>query len=166
MKRRRAKNPLMALPLPLAVVGLGVGLVAAWEGLWYLKRKSNRYAIYNEAKARALELNRPLVVVGAPDGGSTWSPCGDITLDIAPSTACPNVVVADITKMTPFADNSVVVMITCVLEYVSDFSAAYQELQRISGGELYVCRVEPWTLTGYFYPGAKRTVPRLGKSSR
>jgi hypothetical protein len=46
-----------------------------------------------------------------------------------------------------------------VLEYVDDYDAALAELQRISGGHLYIVRVEPWTLAAYFYPGAKRTLP-------
>jgi ubiquinone/menaquinone biosynthesis C-methylase UbiE len=67
--------------------------------------------------------------------------------------------VADITKQLPFHDNSVVVFVSCVLEYVDDVDAAIKELMRISGGHLYVVRVEPWTATAYLYPGAKRTLP-------
>ncbi len=50
------------------------------------------------------------------------------------------------------------VFVSCVLEYVQNFPGAVAELQRVSGGHLYVVRVEPWTLTAYFYPGARRTV--------
>jgi len=130
-----------------------------WETAWYLRRAQERQRLFQAARQRADALGRRLVVVGSPDGGVTSSPCGDITVDIAPSAACPNSLQADISKPLPFGDDSVVVFVSCVLEYVEDYPGAVSELLRISGGELFVCRVEPWTLTAYFYPGARRCVP-------
>lgn len=99
------------------------------------------------------------MVIGAPDGGVTSGyGCGDITVDLAPST-CPRHIRADITRPLPFHDNSVVVFVSCVLEYVNDYPRAYLELRRIAGPELFICRVEPWTATAYLYPGAQRTLP-------
>lgn len=133
--------------------------VAAWEGLWWLGRRDSRTRVYGQARARAEQLGRPLVVVGAPDGGVTAGyGCGDTTVDLAGS-ACPNSLAADIARPLPFADDSVVVFVSCVLEYVDDYEGSLRELRRISGGELFVVRVEPWTLTAYLYPGAKRTLP-------
>jgi hypothetical protein len=83
--------------------------------------------------------------------------CGDVSVDLADSS-CPIHKRADITKRLPFDDNSAVVFVACVLEYVDDYEAAMRELQRVSGGQLYIVRVEPWTLTAYLYPGAKRTL--------
>lgn len=118
--------------------------------------RKRMYTLASEASDR---LARPLVVVGAPDGGVTSGyGCGDVTIDIGGSS-CPTSMVADITKQLPFHDNSVVVFVSCVLEYVDDVDAAIKELMRISGGHLYVVRVEPWTATAYLYPGAKRTLP-------
>ena len=133
--------------------------LTGWESLWWARRRSARTSAYNTALARARALGRSLVVVGAPDAGPTAGyPCGDVTIDLNASS-CPNFLRADITKPLPFADASVVVFASCVLEYVSDYAGALAELQRISGGELYVTRVEPWTLTAYLYPGALRVVP-------
>ena len=116
--------------------------------------------MFEAARAEARRLGRPLVVVGAPDGGVTAGyGCGDVTVDLAGST-CPNSLAADVTKPLPFADDSVVVFVACVLEYVNDMPRAVAELTRISGGRLYVVRVEPWTLTAYLYPGARRTISR------
>ena len=99
------------------------------------------------------------MVVGAPDGGVTAGyGCGDITLDLAPSS-CPHSMRVDITKHVPLPDNSCVVFCSCVLEYVHDAQAAIAEIQRISGGYAYFVGVEPHTLTAYFYPGARRTLP-------
>lgn len=132
---------------------------ASWEIGWWLKRRSRRAEVYKLARARADILKRPLVVIGAPDGGVTAGyGCGDVTVDIAPSV-CPSALQADITKPLPFKDNTVVVFCSCVLEYVSDAEAALKEILRISGGNAFFVGVEPWTLAAYFYPGAKRTLP-------
>lgn len=129
-----------------------------WELFWYARRRSMRQRMFAAARARADALGRSLVVVGAPDGGVTAGyGCGDITIDIKPSS-CPNSIVADITQPLMFADDSVVVVVMCVLEYISDAKAALAELNRISGGNLFVVRVEPWTLTSLLYPGARRTL--------
>ena len=134
--------------------------VGAWEVFWWARRRDLRATLYRAAAVRASELNKPLVVLGAPDGGVTAGyGCGDLTVDLFPSGVCPVPIVADVTKALPFADDSVVVFVACVLEYVSDFDAALKELRRVAGNNLYVVRVEPWTLTAYLYPGARRTIP-------
>ncbi len=139
--------------------GVAIGL-GAWELFWYARRNAKRHSLYEKAAAHAHRDGVPLVVVGAPDRGATRGPgCGDVCLDIE-GCACPVQLEADVTKRLPFADNSVVVFVSCVLEYVDDVEAALAELRRISGGRLYIVAVEPWTLTAYFYPGAKRTLPR------
>ena len=139
-----------------------IGVVAAlgaWELAWWARRRARRASQYQAARRAADALRRPLVLIGAPDGGVTSGyPCGDVTIDLAPSS-CPNAIQADITQGTPFADDSCVVFVSCVLEYVSDAQAAIREIERISGGHAYYCGVEPVTLTAYLYPGAKRTLP-------
>lgn len=141
----------------LAKILLGA---AAWESGWYLHRRSKRADVYALAQERASATGKPLLVVGAPDGGVTAGyGCGDLTVDIAPSSDCPVSLVLDITKPLPFDDDSHVVFVSCVLEYVDDADAALAELRRISGSDLYCVRVEPWTLTAYLYPGARRTLP-------
>jgi Methyltransferase domain len=133
-----------------------VGLVAAWEGAWWAIRRAKRSAVFKMAVKDAKDSGRRLVVVGAPDRGATSGPgCGDVTIDIGDSS-CPNFIKADITKRLPFDDNSVTVFVSCVLEYVGDYDAALAELKRVAGDHLYIVRVEPWTLTAYLYPGAKR----------
>jgi len=135
------------------------GAVTVWDFAWWLRRRARRAEVYKEARARADALQRPLVVIGAPDGGVTGGyECGDTTVDLAVSS-CPHAIRADVTKPLPFADNSTVVFVSCVLEYVNDANAALNEIMRISGGEAYFVGVEPWCLTAYLYPGAKRTLP-------
>lgn len=139
--------------------GKSAALAAVWEAGWWLHRVSKREEVFAQAEARARALGRTFVVVGAPDAGMTRGPgCGDVTIDLAPST-CPNSLRADIEQPLPFPDNSCVVFVCCVLEYVNDLEAAMKQLTRISGGELFIVRVEGWTGTAYLYPGAKRVLP-------
>ena len=140
--------------LARAIIG-----AALWEAAWWARRRSKRETLYAEALQEARRLGRPLVVIGAPDRGATRGPgCGDLTVDVQESS-CPVTVQHDITLGFPWPDDSVVVFVSCVLEYVAgDFDAVMRELIRVSGGRLYVVRVEPWTATAYLYPGTKRVV--------
>jgi hypothetical protein len=155
--RRARRNP---LPVVLPLVASALGAVAAWEGAWWLRRRARRATVYQQALASARQLGRQLVVIGAPDGGVTSGyGCGDVTVDIAGSPSCPRAIKADVTKPLPFADDSVVVFVSCVLEYVHDVYAAIAEIRRISGGHAFFVGVEPWTLTSALYPGAKWALP-------
>ena len=55
------------------------------------------------------------------------------------------------------ADDTTVVFVSCVLEYVSDPEAALREMQRMAGSHenLFIVFVAPWTLTAALYPGAR-----------
>lgn len=139
-------------------IGLGV---LAWEGFWWTRRYFKRREAYAFAQARARELGKPLVVVGAPDMGPTPGPgCGDITIDMGRS-ACPNFIQADITKRIPLKSDSAVVLVLAVLEYVDDYDGALAELNRVAGDELYVVRVEPWTLTSRLHWSKDWTTKRV-----
>lgn len=142
-------------------VATGVCACLAWELAWWARRRAERRRVYSAALQEARRLGRPLVVIGAPDGGVTAGyGCGDVTVDLAPS-ACPNSIQANISERLPFEDDSTVVFVSCVLEYVQEVDAAIRELQRISGGHLHIVRVEPWTLTAHLYPGARRTIHQI-----
>lgn len=135
-------------------------LVPLWECAWWLRRQFRRSNAYRDALAHARRIGRPLVVVGAPDSGPTSGyGCGDVTVDIAASS-CPRAVRADITKRIPLPNDSAVVFVSCVLEYVGDVESAKREILRVAGdrSRVHHVNVEPWTLTAYLYPGARRTV--------
>jgi len=134
--------------------------ILSWEMAWWSRRRLRRAQVYAKALETAHELGRPLVVIGAPDGGATSGyGCGDITIDLNGSKTCHNVLQVDITKGIPLEDESAVIFCSCVLEYVSDCDAALREIQRVSGGHAFFVGVEPWTLTAFLYPGAKRRLP-------
>ena len=139
------------------MIPLLVGL-AAWESAWWLRRRAKRTSVFAVARAEATRLGRPLVVIGAPDGGITAGyPCGDVTVDLRSST-CPGAIRADVTQRLPFADDSYVVFCSCVLEYVQDADAAVHEIARIFGGHAFFVGVEPWCMAAYVYPGARRVL--------
>lgn len=147
------------MKLPRTVLHLGAA-VAVWEAAWWARRMQRRGTVYAQALAHAAEMKRPLVVIGAPDGGATSGySCGDLVVDIA-SSNCPNSIIADITDDIPIKCDSCVVFVSCVLEYVDgDLDRALANIQRISGGHTFFVGVEPWTITAYAYPGARRTLP-------
>jgi hypothetical protein len=144
--------------------------IVIWEAFWWAIRRGRRYDVHELARARADALGRPLCVVGAPEGGMTAGyGCGDLTVDLAGSPGCPRAVAADICGYgaIPLDDDSAVVFVSCVLEYVQDHEAAVEELLRVAGSpeNLFVVRVEPWTLTSVLYPGAERVVSANGLSA-
>lgn len=154
----------MVLPL------VALGTLGALEGGAAMRRLRRRRAVYQLAAARAAELGRPLVVVGDPDGGMHTRMvraygCGDVCVDLAGCPACPVAIAADITKPLPFADDSVVVYVSCVLEYVEDVDAALRELRRVAGENLFLVCVEPWTMTATIYPGARWRVADDGTAT-
>jgi hypothetical protein len=152
----------MSLPKLAARVVLGyVGLV---EGSAALIRFRERTAAFKLAIERASALGRRLIVIGDPDAGMHTRllrayGCGDVCVDLNGCPACPVTVVADITKgpIPDVADDSAVVFVSCVLEYVSDVNAALREIARIAGSpqNVFVVTVQPWTLTARLYPGAR-----------
>lgn len=146
----------------LARLALGGALLT--EGSMALRRFEARRRAFEAAVRRAAELRRPLVVVGDPDAGAHTRlvrayGCGDLCVDIEGCPLCRVTRAADLTAgpVPGVADDSAVVFVSCVLEYVSDPQAAAQELQRMAGSRenLFVVFVEPWTLTAALYPGAR-----------
>ena len=146
-----------------------LGGLALAEGAFALARWQARRETYDLAARRAAALRRPLVVVGDPDSGAHTRlyrayGCGDLCVDINGCPLCKVVQVADITAgpVRGVADDSAVVFVSCVLEYVSDPAAAVHELRRMAGGpeNLFDVAVQPWTLTAALYPGARWTAVR------
>ncbi|MCY1004432.1 hypothetical protein OV079_02380 [Nannocystis pusilla] len=138
-----------------------VGLV---EGSAALIRGRERTAAFQSAVERAAALGRRLVVIGDPDAGLHTRlmrayGCGDVCIDMNGCPKCPVTLVADITKgpIADIADDSAVVFVSCVLEYVSDLNAALREVSRMAGSpdNVFVVTVQPWTLTARLYPGAR-----------
>ena len=143
---------------------IALGYAAAVESAAALVRFRERTSAFRLAVDRAAALGRPLVVIGDPDGGMHTRllrayGCGDVCVDLSGCPKCPVTVVADITKgpIDGIADDSAVVFVSCVLEYVADLQGALREIARIAGtpDNVFIVTVQPWTLTARLYPGAR-----------
>ena len=148
---------------PRSAARLILAYVALVEGCAALIRFRERSLAFRTAAERADALGRRLIVIGDPDAGFHTRlmrayGCGDVCVDMNGCPRCPVTVVADITKKVPGVDDdSAVVFISCVLEYVADLNAALAEILRIAGSHdnIFLVFVQPWTLTARLYPGAR-----------
>jgi len=145
-----------------ARITLGAALLA--EGGMALWRFEARRRAFEAAARRATALGRPLVVVGDPDAGAHTRlvrayECGDLCIDLRGCPRCQVMQAADLTAgpVLGVANDSAIVFVSCVLEYVSDPAAALHELNRMAGSpdNLFIVFVEPWSLTASLYPGAR-----------
>jgi hypothetical protein len=150
------------------------GALAVETGL-SLHRFETRRRTYEAAARRAVEVGRPLIVVGDPDAGAHTRlvrayGCGDLCIDLHGCPQCRVMQTADLTEgpVLGVADDSAVVYISCVLEYVADPAAALRELHRMAGSpeNLFVVFVHPNSLTAALYPGARWTGVIDGASMR
>ena len=139
------------------------GALAAESGL-AIRRFEVRRRVYEAAARRAVELGRPLIVVGDPDAGAHTRlvrayGCGDLCVDLRGCPRCQVMQAVDLTEgpVAGIADDSAVVYVSCVLEYVSDPAAALRELYRMAGApdNLFLVFVDPWSFTATLYPGAR-----------
>lgn len=140
---------------------VALGYAAAVEGSAALVRFRERAAAYKLASERAAATDRQLVVIGDPDAGfhtrmARAYGCGDVCVDLNGCPKCPVTVVADITKRIPLPDDSAVVFVSCVLEYVADLKGALKEIARVAGSadNVFLVTVQPWTFTARLYPAA------------
>jgi len=142
---------------------LALGGVGLAEGGIALRRFERRRRAFAAAARRAAELGRPLVVVGDPDAGAHTRlmrayDCGDLCIDLHGCPHCRVMQAADLTAgpVPGIANDSVVVFVSCVLEYVSDPESALGELRRMAGSaeNLFIVFVDPWSVTAALYPGA------------
>jgi hypothetical protein len=83
----------------------------------------------------------------------------DFCVDMNGCPRCEHHAAADITRgpIPGLADDSAVVFVSCVLEYVEDVAAAMAEVRRIAGSDdnLFIVTVQPWTFTAALYPAAR-----------
>lgn len=151
------------------VARLTLGALLTVEGVAAMRRFRERQELFAAAQQRARALGRQLVVVGDPYGGAHTRlvpayGCGDVTIDLSGCPSCPRGIRADITSgpVPGIADDSSVVFVSCVLEYVSDPQAAWREVLRMAGSpeNVFLVRVQPWTATAALYPGARSTLAR------
>lgn len=142
-----------------------VGLVSYELFMALVIRRQNRRDVFNAAVAQANATQKQLVVVGNPDGGIVNSmvgrdyDCGALCIDERGCPKCKVQAVAQLAQVLPtLPDNSAVIFVSGTLEYVDNLPQILAQLQRVSGGDLFVSHVPAYTMTAFFYPGARRRI--------
>ena len=116
------------------------------------QRNFRRYNYYKQALKLSKKLNKKLLVVGCPWSGGFSGKislllklygCGDILIDIKKKSKCPNHVESDLKSfLTQQEDNSYVIFISVVLEYIDDIEETIIELKRVSGTNIYIVPID------------------------
>lgn len=123
--------------------------VAAWEIGWYAIQCVERRCEYRTAKAAAEQRGKPLLVVGNPHGQYG---CGDVVLDLEPSTECPNHVTESVESM-PFEDKQFgAAFVSHVLCHTCRPEQALAECARVAD-EVFVTYPWWWRLRTLLTPG-------------
>lgn len=137
-------------------------LIAINEIVHSLMRQIHRKRMFTKAQARAKELNKPLMVIGDPNNGDSSKllgaryGCGDVCVDLTGCPQCPNTIKAKLPNgLEGTEDNSHVVFLSYVLEYVDDYKNAIEEIKRVGGENVYALTLSPYQLTAYLYKGSK-----------
>lgn len=133
-------------------VALWVGVaVTAWElYLATVLRKQRLRDTFNLALQRAQATGKKLVVIGDPQGRF-------LARTLGPDWDCAGNCWKSFPRLVDLAANSSVVFVAFELEHVDDARAAVAQLQRVSGGDLFVAGTEPYSLLAWL-PGRKRRV--------
>jgi hypothetical protein len=141
--------------------GILLGALVVREGyLAFGPRRTRRRTLYNEALARSRATHKPLIVFGAPTQRVVQAvfhdyACGDLCIDEYGCPPCTSFIAGRPEDVLPrLGTASAVVFVSDALEYVDDIEGVVRELQRISGGDLYVSHTDPTTLAAWAWPGA------------
>ena len=118
----------------------------------------NRKNYYLLALEKSKLIKKPLLVIGDPKKGIASKILGprygygDICIDLEPSENNDKVLKEEaISFLKKQSNNSFVIYVSAVLEYIPDIENAIFELQRVSGGDLYIMNIPPYAPVSYLY---------------
>jgi hypothetical protein len=144
----------------LARLGLGGVAVAETAATW--TRWEQRRRLFLAADARARQLGRPLLVVlprkeGWFNRSMRLYEYGARYPDIFSGRNAPILYADTLARGVAAHDDSAVLYVACVLEYVADLRRSMDEIMRIAGEpeNIYIVTVQPWTLTAALHPAAR-----------
>ncbi len=149
-----------------------IGRVLLYEGLRQLHENGERWSAYQQARAMADALGKPLLNVGCPRIFPGKYPCGDVCLDISPERLAhcqsPEPVLADVRDI-PYPDAWFgAALCSHVLEHlptVEDALQALRELRRVAGGRVYVVSPSRLSLAAWLHPEHRLWVEQLPEGS-
>tara|TARA_Y100000034_G_scaffold136416_1_gene212760 strand:+ start:1940 stop:2440 length:501 start_codon:yes stop_codon:yes gene_type:complete len=139
------------------------GAAAAADVTATALRWRDRSRLFKRAQEVAKARGKPLLVVGRPFGwsDSTQSSlkrhgCGDVCIDITGCPECQQGHKADVSDLSRFEDNSFgAAFASCVMEHVDDLPEAWRELNRVTGGNVFVVHPQKWAPFAYHCPSHK-----------
>jgi hypothetical protein len=148
-----------------AVFGISIVLIIILifneigQSYWRNYYRGNYYKL---ATARALATDKPLIVIGCPHNGlgsKFHGPAygsGNFVIDISGCTKgiCKDVMERDIVdSLKVFEDNSCVIFVSCVLEYVENIVDAIKEIKRVAGSpdNIFIVTVGTSSWVSYYY---------------
>ena len=132
-----------------------LGLITYETYLATVVRRQKRRDIFNLALQAKQSTSKPLLVIGAPRArliNRLLGPdhdCGDMCLDES------GPIFQALSTMGP---NTYVVYVSQKLENLDDIESTMGELQRVSGGDLFITHAEPYSLTAWLRPGARQRI--------
>jgi hypothetical protein len=150
----------MSTVIGIAVVALIIVIFNEIGQSYY--RNYCRSYYYKMAAKHALKIDKPLIVIGCPHNGlgskihgSAYGP-GNFTIDISGCSKgiCEDVMEKDIVdSLKTFEDNSCVIFVSCVLEYVEKIDEAIKEINRVAGDQknIFIVTVGTSSLVSYYY---------------
>ena len=145
----------------IARLGLSGVAVAETAATW--TRWEQRRRLFLAADERARSLGRPLLVVlprkeGWFNRSMRLYEYGARYGDIFNASHSPVIFADSLARGLPaIADDSAVVYVACVLEYVTDLRRSMDEIMRMAGAidNIFIVTVQPWTLTAALHPAAR-----------
>jgi hypothetical protein len=146
----------------ILVIGIIIAIVNEISQSFYRNYCRGHY--YKLAVARALKVNKPLIVLGCPHNGlgsRFHGPAygsGNFVIDVSGCTKgiCEDVIERSALKsFKAFESNSCVVFVSCVLEYVdkNEITQTIEEIKRVAGCEknIFVVTVGTSSISSYYY---------------
>jgi len=145
----------------MARLGLSGVAVAETAATW--TRWEQRRRLFVAADERARRIDRPLLVVlprreGWFNRSMRIYEYGARHGDIFTGHDAPILYADALARGVPaIADDSAVLYVACVLEYVTDLRGSMNEILRIAGAvdNIFIVTVQPWTLTAALHPAAR-----------
>ena len=142
---------------------VGIGIVVRELYFAFGPRRQNKRDVFNLALQKAHDTNKPLLVIGDPDSGFVNRfigrdyDCGSVCIDQAGCLSCQSYQSGPLEDLLPkMASNAYVVFVNSRLERVKDVDSVLQQLQRVSGSDIYAVTTEPYTLASLFWSFPRR----------
>ncbi len=149
---------------------LGLSALTYESFMLFVRNRQRKRDVFNLALQRQAATKRPLLVIGDPGGdvvsrvfGNDFD-CADLCISPKGCPSCSNVIAKPVDEaLASLGDGSYIVFVAPgILERVPDINATLTNLQRVSGGDIFVAHTHPWTLLSLFAKRRIKAAPPTG----